>query len=101
MSKVFEGQLSAAGLRFAIVVSRFNSFIVERLVDGALMLDLIAKYAPDAGPLERSRVDLADICDELIAEIEKFAPSQLEISDRDGDGHPGRICIARQRQHRH
>ncbi|MBC7702336.1 MAG: bifunctional isocitrate dehydrogenase kinase/phosphatase [Rhodoferax sp.] len=25
--------------------------------------------------------------DELIAEIEKFAPSQLEISDRDGDGH--------------
>ncbi|MEO7939654.1 MAG: bifunctional isocitrate dehydrogenase kinase/phosphatase, partial [Burkholderiaceae bacterium] len=25
--------------------------------------------------------------DELIAEIEKFAPSLLEISDRDGDGH--------------
>ncbi len=25
--------------------------------------------------------------DELIAEIQKFAPSQLEISDRDGDGH--------------
>ncbi|MDO9482215.1 MAG: bifunctional isocitrate dehydrogenase kinase/phosphatase, partial [Hydrogenophaga sp.] len=25
--------------------------------------------------------------DELIAEIEKFAPSQLEISDRNGDGH--------------
>ncbi len=25
--------------------------------------------------------------EELIAEIEKFAPSQLEISDRDGDGH--------------
>jgi isocitrate dehydrogenase kinase/phosphatase len=24
--------------------------------------------------------------DELIAEIQKFAPSQLEISDRDGDG---------------
>lgn len=29
----------------------------------------------------RSRFD-----DELIAEIEKFAPSQLEVSDRDGDG---------------
>ncbi|MDP1893472.1 MAG: bifunctional isocitrate dehydrogenase kinase/phosphatase, partial [Hydrogenophaga sp.] len=25
--------------------------------------------------------------DELIAEIQKFAPSQLEISDRNGDGH--------------
>ena len=28
----------------------------------------------------------ARFTDELIAEIEKFAPSQLEISDRDGDG---------------
>jgi 6,7-dimethyl-8-ribityllumazine synthase len=36
MSRVFEGQLSAAGLRFAIVVSRFNSFITERLFNGAM-----------------------------------------------------------------
>ena len=36
MGKVFEGQLSAAGLRFAIVVSRFNSFITERLLGGAM-----------------------------------------------------------------
>ena len=36
MPKVFEGQLSAAGLRFAIVVSRFNSFITERLLAGAM-----------------------------------------------------------------
>ena len=35
MSKVFEGQLSAAGLRFAIIVSRFNSFITDRLLGGA------------------------------------------------------------------
>jgi 6,7-dimethyl-8-ribityllumazine synthase len=33
---VFEGALSAAGLRFAIVASRFNSLIVESLIDGAL-----------------------------------------------------------------
>ena len=31
-----EGHLSAAGKRFAIVVSRFNSFITERLLQGAL-----------------------------------------------------------------
>ena len=31
-----EGQLSAAGLRFGIVVSRFNSFITERLLSAAL-----------------------------------------------------------------
>src|ERR1019366_5005079 len=36
MSKVLEGQLSAAGLKFAIVVSRFNSFITERLLGGAM-----------------------------------------------------------------
>jgi len=36
MSRVFEGQLSAQGMRFAVVVSRFNSFITERLLGGAL-----------------------------------------------------------------
>ena len=37
------------------------------------------EYSEVAFP--RNRFD-----DELIAEIEKFAPSQLEVSDRDGDG---------------
>jgi len=36
MPRVIEGQLTAAGLKFAIVASRFNSFIVEPLVAGAL-----------------------------------------------------------------
>ena len=36
MPKTIEGQLSATGLRFAIVVSRFNSFITERLLGGAM-----------------------------------------------------------------
>ena len=36
MARVFEGQLTATGLRFAIVVSRFNSFITERLLAGAM-----------------------------------------------------------------
>ena len=36
MGRVFEGQLSAAGLKFAIIVSRFNSFITERLLGGAM-----------------------------------------------------------------
>jgi len=34
--KVFEGKLLARGLRFGIVVSRFNDFIGERLLGGAL-----------------------------------------------------------------
>lgn len=31
-----EGNLDAKGLRFAIVVSRFNEFITDRLLDGAM-----------------------------------------------------------------
>src|ERR1700723_1085537 len=34
--KSLAGNLSADGLRFGIVISRFNSFITERLLDGAI-----------------------------------------------------------------
>jgi len=34
--RIHEGKLWAEGFRFGIVVSRFNSFITERLVEGAL-----------------------------------------------------------------
>ncbi len=36
MPKIVEGNLSAKGLKVAIVVSRFNDFISERLQDGAI-----------------------------------------------------------------
>jgi 6,7-dimethyl-8-ribityllumazine synthase len=36
MARTIEGNLDARGLKFAIVASRFNSFIVERLLEGAL-----------------------------------------------------------------
>jgi 6,7-dimethyl-8-ribityllumazine synthase len=36
MPRFFEGKLTAEGLRFAIVVSRWNSFITEELLGGAL-----------------------------------------------------------------
>lgn len=35
-SKAIEGDLNAAGMRFGIVVSRWNSFITERLLQGAV-----------------------------------------------------------------
>jgi 6,7-dimethyl-8-ribityllumazine synthase len=35
-AKTIEGDLSAKGLRFGIIVGRFNSFISERLLAGAL-----------------------------------------------------------------
>jgi 6,7-dimethyl-8-ribityllumazine synthase len=33
---IIEGDLSAKGLRFAIIVGRFNSFVTDRLLAGAL-----------------------------------------------------------------
>ena len=36
MPRIVEGHLTAEGLDFAIVVSRFNDFITMRLLDGAL-----------------------------------------------------------------
>lgn len=34
--KIYEGQLSAKGKRFAIVVARFNTLITKQLLEGAL-----------------------------------------------------------------
>lgn len=36
MPKIFEGNLDAGGLKFGIIVSRFNDFIGEKLVGGAV-----------------------------------------------------------------
>jgi len=35
MNKVFEGMLVGEGLRFGIVISRFNEFISQKLLEGA------------------------------------------------------------------
>ncbi len=36
MGKVIEGKLDATGLKFAVVVSRYQSFITERLLEGVV-----------------------------------------------------------------
>ena len=36
MSQQIEGTLDGSGLRFAIIVSRFNNFLTDRLLQGAL-----------------------------------------------------------------
>ena len=42
MEKVIEGKLSAEGMRFGVVVSRFNSFVTEPLLAGAM--DAIVRH---------------------------------------------------------
>ena len=47
--KVIEGELNAAGKKFALVVSRFNEFISKRLLEGAL--DCLKRHGAKEGDL--------------------------------------------------
>ncbi len=53
-ARTIEGHLSADGLRFAIVVSRFNSLVTERLLGGAL--DAITRCGGSAETVDVVRV---------------------------------------------
>ena len=45
MKKIIEGNLTAKGFSFGIIVSRFNSFISDRLLEGAL--DALIRHGAD------------------------------------------------------
>jgi 6,7-dimethyl-8-ribityllumazine synthase len=46
MARLIEGYINASGMRFALVAGRFNAFITEKLVEGAL--DAIRRHGGDA-----------------------------------------------------
>lgn len=46
MVKVYEGKLLAENLKFGIVVSRFNEFITNKLLSGAM--DCLARHGADS-----------------------------------------------------
>jgi len=52
--KEYNGALIAKGFKFAIIVSRFNDFITERLLDGAV--DAIARNGGDKDAIAVFRV---------------------------------------------
>jgi 6,7-dimethyl-8-ribityllumazine synthase len=54
MPKIIEGRLDAQGLKIGILVSRFNSFISDRLVEGAL--DALLRHGADKDNLVVVRV---------------------------------------------
>jgi 6,7-dimethyl-8-ribityllumazine synthase len=51
---ILEGTSSATGLRFAVVVARFNDFVTERLLSGAL--EALAAAGVEAGSVTTLRV---------------------------------------------
>src|SRR6266702_3919951 len=54
MPQFFEGKLEAKGQKFGIVVSRFNSFICERLLEGAV--DALIRHGVDDKNIHVARV---------------------------------------------
>lgn len=52
--KIIEGKLDAQGLKFGIVVSRFNEFITSRLLEGAL--DALVRHGAYDTDIEIVRV---------------------------------------------
>jgi 6,7-dimethyl-8-ribityllumazine synthase len=54
MPKVTEGKLNAKGLKFGIVVSRFNDFICEHLLSGAM--DVLIRNGAEDGNIEIFKV---------------------------------------------
>ncbi len=67
--KTIEGELNGAGLRFAIIVSRFNSLITDRLLGGAL--DTLARSGVRSEDLEIVRVPGAYEMPLVVREIAK------------------------------
>ena len=54
MGRVWEGRLNAEGMRFILIAARFNSFIVDRLVEGAK--DALIRHGADPEALDVMRV---------------------------------------------
>lgn len=54
MNKTFEGGLTVSGAKFGILVARFNSFVVESLLEGAL--DTLRRHGADDANMEIVRV---------------------------------------------
>ena len=52
--KVIEGEIQAKGLKFGIVVSRFNDFITSRLLDGAR--DALLRHGADEKDIDVVKV---------------------------------------------
>ena len=54
MANIIEGKLDATGLKVGIAVSRFNSFISERLLEGAI--DALRRHGAEENDLDVVRV---------------------------------------------
>ncbi|GAB6057067.1 6,7-dimethyl-8-ribityllumazine synthase [Desulfonatronum thiosulfatophilum] len=71
--ETIEGRLDATGLRFAILASRFNDFIVDRLVGGAV--DYLLRHGAEKSDITLMRVPGAyemPLAAKRLAETKKY-----------------------------
>ena len=73
MPRTIEGQMNASKLRIAIIAARFNDFIVDRLISGAM--DYLTRHGMDPDHAVIIRVpgafELPVVC-KKVAESRKF-----------------------------
>jgi 6,7-dimethyl-8-ribityllumazine synthase len=86
MPTTIEGTLSAAGLRFAIVASRFNGLIVEPLVAGAI--DAIVRSGGDADAITLVRCPGAWELPQVVRRVIDLNSASLRDAARSGKAGP-------------
>nr|WP_093231722.1 6,7-dimethyl-8-ribityllumazine synthase [Thermoflavimicrobium dichotomicum] len=94
MGKVYEGNLVASGLKFAIVVSRFNDFITTKLLEGAK--DALKRHGADEGSVDIAWVpgafEIPMIADQLAASGKYDAVITLGAVIRGATSHYDYVC---------
>ena len=92
--KTIEGQMNAAGLKFAIVATRFNDIIVDRLVGGAV--DYLARHGADKENITIIRVpgafELPLVCQKVAASRQYDGILALGAAIRGGTPHFDYVC---------
>lgn len=73
MPKIIQGDMTAKGLKFGIVVARFNDFITSRLLDGAV--DALQRHGTADGDIEVIKVPGAyeiPLAAKMLAQAKKY-----------------------------
>ena len=96
MGKTYEGKLVASGLKFGIVVGRFNDFISTRLLDGAM--DALVRHGADEEAVEVAWVpgsmEVPVVAKKMASSGKYDAVICLAVVIRGGTSHFDHVCNA-------